>query len=105
MKTDVEKTDVIFRKETRDTKWENEIFALFPYDVHDFFSGHCASYQHIGQHSPADYDMCIQNSIPAKGDEYKDLKSELESLGYNLNIIKKRNYQKYLIALRDSRQS
>lgn len=95
MKKDDFKTDVIFRKFPED----GEIIALFPYDIYNHRGG-INSYMHIGQHGEAEYSACFKNAVPAKENEYKDLKSELESLGYNLNIIKKRNYSKYLTALK-----
>jgi len=92
MKKDKFKTDVIFRK------WrtgDNTIMALFPHTPHGRIST-VESYEHIGQHGGADYCHCIHMTTPAKENEYKDLFEELESIGYNLNIIKKQNYKKYL---------
>lgn len=79
----LEYTRVIFRRSKDD-----EIFALFP----DLSEGGALieSYQHVGQHSAADYSHCIQTSTPAKPDEYADLKAELECIGYNLLIRKRR---------------
>ena len=83
MQKDQHKTDVIFRVDT--TKdWKGTIFALFPHDVADH-KGSVTSYQHIGQHSSADYHHSIRTSKLAKPNEYKDL-----------NIDKKQNYTKYL---------
>ena len=90
------KIDVIFRKDTS-KDWEGVIFALFPHFVNDF-EGNVLSYQKIGQHSSADYQHCIRKSKPAIEAEYIYLKKELEEIGYDLNIIKKQNYQKYLTA-------
>lgn len=94
MKKDTFKMDVIFRKDTI-KDWKGTIFALFPHST-NHMKGNVLSYQHIGQHSDADYQLCIKNSIPAKEEEYQSLKKELEGLGYNLNIIKRQNYKKYL---------
>jgi hypothetical protein len=95
MKKDVKKTDVIFRKFPED----NQILALFPYDLFGSYRGiDCISYMHIGQHGPAEYSACLTNTIPAKEMEYKPLFEELESMGYNLNVIKRRNYKKFLSA-------
>lgn len=95
MEKDTYKTDVIFRD------WQspdfNCIIALFPYDVNPY-NGFCLSYEHVGQHSDADYNGVINSTIPAKEKDYVSLKSELESLGYDLNIIKKRNYTRFLEA-------
>ena len=91
---EIVKVDVLFRYDT--TKgFEGTIFAVFPYDVVDH-SGNVTVYQHIGQHSAGDYNLCLQTSRPATPAEYDDLKKELESIGYEVNVIKKRNYNKYL---------
>jgi len=87
---DTFKTDVIFRKEK-----ENNIIAIFPYVLWNL-SGDVTCYAHVGQHGAADYNYCLQKSKLASPDEFKDLFTELESLGYNLNIIKKRNRTKVL---------
>ena len=68
------------------------VFALFPFIDHS--NGYCTSYQHIGQHSGADYAGCIADSRPAKPEEYADLKAELESIGYELDVRKKRRPKK-----------
>ena len=94
MERDTYKTDVIFRVDnTKD--WKGTIFALLPHEVCDY-SGNVTSYQHVGQHSGADYRGCIATSKPATPEQYADLKAEMESLGYNFNVIKKQNYDKYL---------
>jgi hypothetical protein len=101
---DAHKTDVIFRVDTRKNWLGNwtygNVFALFPHEVADN-KGNVTSYQHVGQHSSADYNHCIKTSRIATENEYKDLKKELESIGYNLNVIKKQNYQKYLNSYRN----
>ena len=89
---DTEVTEVVFRKWNSGNK---EVFALFPYDVQNL-KGDCGSYQHIGQHSGANYKHCISRSKPATPKEYADLKKELKGIGYNLEVIKKINYQTYL---------
>jgi hypothetical protein len=88
------KIDVIFRIDTS-KDWNGTVFALFPHSVNDT-TGNVLSYQHIGQHSSADYKHCINKSKPATETQYNDLKKELEKIGYHLNIIKKQNYKKYL---------
>ncbi len=94
MKKDKFKTDVIFRK----AKEDNQIEAFFPYDIANM-KGNITCYAHLGQHSSACYDYLLFRTIPAKEFEFNDLKKELESIGYNLNIIKKRNYTKFIIEL------
>ena len=94
MKKDNFKTDVMFRKEK-----DNSITAFFPHFPYDYNydgKGLITCYAHIGQHSGADYNHCISVSKPAKENEYKDLFEELESIGYDLNIVKRQNYDKYL---------
>ena len=91
---EIVKVDVLFRYDT--TKdFKGDIFAVFPYDVADY-SGNVTIYHHVGQHSVGDYNVCLQTSRPATPAEYEDLKKELESIGYEVNVVKKRNYDKYL---------
>jgi hypothetical protein len=98
----MKKDAVIFRKDRK----SGEIYAIFPYILCDF-EGNVTVYQHIGQHSAGDLQHCIRTSSLAKEEEYKDLKSELESIGYKLDVRKRLQYGKYLealLALRSSRQ-
>jgi hypothetical protein len=96
MEQDDFETLVVFRKYKRKHKSKCcqetggiEILALFP-DIIEKPNGACSCYQHVGQHGSADYNYCIDElTIPAKPEEYKDLKEELESLGYKLKIRKK----------------
>lgn len=99
----MQKDAVIFRKD----KKSGEIYALFPYLV-DNYDGYVTTYQHIGQHSQGDLQHCIRTSVLAKEEEYRDLKSELESVGYKLDIKKRLQYGKYLealLALRSSKKA
>ena len=85
METDTYKTVVIFRK------FKNgEIIALFPGEKYDNYSGLIMSYMHVGQHGSADYSCIIMKTLPAKEQEYNSLLTELKSLGYNLQVNKKR---------------
>jgi len=93
METNYFKTDVIFRKEK-----DGDILAVFPYDIANF-RGNCTCYAHIGQHSAMVWEY-LRGIKPAKELEYSDLYRELISIGYDLNVIKKRNYSKYLKAYR-----
>lgn len=87
-------TDVIFRVDT--TKdWKGTVYAMLPHECSDH-KGNVTSYQHVGQHSGADYNHCIRTSRLATEAEYKDLKKEMEGQGYNFKVIKKRNYDKFL---------
>jgi hypothetical protein len=72
---------------------DGDVLALFPYE--DEGNGFCSSYQHVGQHGLADYDACVNQTRPATPKEYSALKRELEQLGYELIIKKKRNYKNW----------
>jgi len=87
------KTKVIFRK-FKDVN--QDVIALFPEESDHGIVKHnlipqklCKSYMRLGQHSSADYQFVISVSVPAKLQEYRELKKELEDCGYNLEIIKK----------------
>jgi len=84
---ETEQTVVIFRAE-RSGQYKMSIYALFPYVA--YTDKLCSCYAHVGQHSGANYDYCIKNSVPALPEEYSDLKAELESIGYNLKIQKRK---------------
>ena len=73
-------TKVVFRK------FKGEIIALFPYEK--WSDGMCSSYMHVGQHGGADLSHCLRASKAVKEEDYKDLLAELESIGYNLLLIK-----------------
>lgn len=85
-----EETLTIFRKIKPDyTPYRPEIIALFPEEKADYNGLKCLSYMHVGQHGPADYDHVIMTTTKATTEEYSDLKTELESIGYNLKIREK----------------
>jgi hypothetical protein len=86
MKQDTEKTTVIFRKFR-----QGDIIALFPMINADNKPGHFQSYQHIGQHGAASRDLMQAYTIPARDQGYRELKAELENIGYNLDIKKRVN--------------
>lgn len=93
MKQDKHQTEMIFRKD------KEGVFVLMPYDIATL-EGHVTTYQHLGQHSAADYNGCIRKSVPATVLEYMDLYNELESLGYNIKIVRRQNYDRYLTELK-----
>jgi hypothetical protein len=95
MEKDTELTQVVFRF------WKGEVIALFPYII-DNAKGHVMSYMHVGQHGGADYSGIIRDSRPATPSEMLPLYQELESIGYNLQVIKYRDYRKYLSAYQDA---
>lgn len=78
-------TPVVFRW------WTGSVIALFPGTDADGTGRYCDSYQHIGQHSGADYHNIVRNSRPAKPAEYRVLKRELESAPYHyqLRVVKR----------------
>ena len=95
---DIIKIDVIFRKFN-----DGSIIGLFPHNIE--FDGCVLSYMHIGQHSSANYQHCIKISKLATKEEYRNLSIELIEIGYDLNIIKKQNYSKYLKSYHDNHLS
>ena len=66
-----------------------------PHELNDR-SGNVNSYMHVGQHGGADYKGVVQSTKLATESEYSDLKAELESIGYDLKIVKKQNTTIYL---------
>ena len=86
MKQDKNKTKVIFYIN------HTGVFAYFPeIDYDDSFKRNGETfktcYEHIGQHSGIDPEYVEQDHIRyATPEEYQDLKEELESIGYNLEI-------------------
>ena len=83
-----EVTEVIFRKEK-----DNSITAVFP--KLSYRQGYKVTYYtHIGQHGECDYSYFTKQTKPATPEEYKDLKEELESIGYNLKVIKRACWRK-----------
>ena len=77
---DKHKTTVLFYKDAYG------VFAIFPDDIADD-KGNLTTYAHIGQHSAIcpEY-VNITKCEEATKEEYQDLKEELESIGYNLEI-------------------
>lgn len=76
----MQKTEVIFRKFP-----EGDIIAIFPFDKWDL-TGNYSSYMHVGQHGACSPELAKELLRPTK-EEYKNLKEELESIGYNLEIL------------------
>jgi hypothetical protein len=100
MEKDTFKTDVIFRKYP-----DGDIIALFPYEIQGFFGEQVICYMHIGQHGLGCYQSVLLDTKLATEEEYKELFNELENLiGYNLNVVKKRNSNKLSQALKELRE-
>jgi len=67
----------------------DDVFALFPADPADIHGYLCTCYQHVGQHSSADYDGCIRMSRPATAKEARPLLQELRRIGYKPRVLKR----------------
>jgi len=76
-------------------KFKGEILAVFPYEINTRNTVTC--YAHIGQHSGCSWNI-NSFSKPAKPEEYQNLYNELTSIGYNLQVIKRRSHSEYLKA-------
>ena len=83
MEKDQHQTRVVFRK------WDGDIIALFPDEAYNTDPRLCTSYLHVGQHGSADPKHIVASSKLATPEEYADLKKELESIGYNLLVLKR----------------
>lgn len=95
MRHDLYPVTVIFRK-YKDT---GDVFAIFPYEIANS-ELHVTTYEHIGQHSAGNYQVCIDISKPARSIEYASLARELTSLGYVLDIKTRVNASKQSDAYR-----
>ena len=58
-------------------------------DPADVNGRYCTSYQHVGQHSSADYQHCIRQSRPATRREAASLLTELRRIGYKPRVLKR----------------
>ena len=87
------KIAVMFRIDKAGTN--KQVTAVFPYEestVGKPWLRMC--YAHIGQHGACDWEWVLSKTRPATLVEYKDLQKELEGIGYNLRVIKKRGNRK-----------
>lgn len=67
---------------------EQDLYAVFPVAFqHESDNMLVPCYSHVGQHSHCS-GAYMNKSRPATKSEYSALKKELESLGYNLEILK-----------------
>lgn len=82
MKPDIELTPVVFRRWRR--RPQTCIAWLFGIPAR---LGRVMAYESVGQHGEGDYPA---DTVPASPAEYADLKAELEGLGYNLRVMKRR---------------
>jgi hypothetical protein len=92
------KTKVVFKKISWFNEDENpivEINAIFPEEIESVVNGETIymGYVHIGQHGGIHEDFLNLSQVGnhtivnATEEEYKDLKTELESIGYELEIV------------------
>jgi len=80
-----EKTKVMFLVNEKDSE-NSDIFAYFPEENYDNEGKLKTGYSHIGQHSAVDPRYAAE-SRPATPEEYQDLKTELENIGYDLEVV------------------
>lgn len=83
----------IYRKYRRD----GEIIALFPQIAGQIAGWLCQSYIHVGQHSAANPDIVVRQTVLAKPTEYAELHAELEQIGYNPEPAKRFTRKDYEI--------
>jgi len=76
-------------------KLRGEVVAVFPYEIATGTTVMC--YAHIGQHSTCDW-FINQFTTAATPEESAPLFDELTSIGYQLEVIKRRNHDEYLKA-------
>lgn len=79
------KTKVLFLY----NKKNDDLFAFFPeeyYNKEHLGERFLTCYAHIGQHSACNSDYAKECKEATK-EEYNDLKEELESIGYELEIL------------------
>ena len=94
MEKDNFKTDVMFRVERDGT-----ILAVFPHKVQTK-DGFVSCYDSVSGHNVMDYKY-RKHTKKGKPEQYADLKQELESIGYDLNIVQKQSRSKYLQSYRN----
>lgn len=80
-------TRVVFKMTPKDVYSGRECIA-FLLDA-DANRDYIMSYMHVGQHSEATVEFCVACRL-ATPEEYADLKAELETIGYELKICKRR---------------
>jgi len=79
--TNMKTTKVIFKI------IDDEVLAIFPNNLYNeqlYGKTMVDSYMHIGQHSACSIEL-LNDLEDASEDQYKDLKNELETIGYKLN--------------------
>ena len=84
------KTIVIFKKDPQNN---NEVIAFMPYDICNW-QGYFTCYAHIGQHCSS-CDEYFRQCRTATQEEYEPLLNELISIGYNVEVKKRLNTEKF----------
>ena len=79
---DKEITKVIFKI------FDDEVIAVFPEEIWGYKCDECSSYMHVGHHGAVSVGFMkkLSNATPEK---YYSLFTELQSIGYNLNVCKR----------------
>ena len=94
-----EVVSVIFRTWKHGT-FKGSVDALFPYMPHSGLDHSITAFGEHG-HASADYHYVLDRTRLSTPEEYKDLKLRLEEIGYDLKVIKRINYDKFLQAFED----
>jgi hypothetical protein len=77
----METTKVVFKM------LQDEVIAIFPNNLYNeelYGKTMVDSYMHIGQHSACSVEL-LDGLQDASEEQYKDLKNELQTIGYKLN--------------------
>lgn len=81
----MEKTKAIFLVNENN----DDVFAFFPEEEANMYVSEMkTSYSHIGQHSACHLDYARESRLATKK-EYSELKTELETIGYDLELVTK----------------
>jgi len=86
---DVTKTKVLFLVNEKDPK-NPDLFAYFPEENYDNRGNLKVGYSHVGQHGGVDPRYAKESRL-ATPEEYQNLKTELESIGYNFDVLNSTN--------------
>jgi hypothetical protein len=65
---------------------EGDVMAYFPLEDYDTEGFYKVCYAHIGQHSACHPEYVLELT-PAEPEQYAELKKELESIGYKLQVL------------------
>lgn len=89
-----EVTEVVFRK------FEDNIYAIFPYEID--WDGNSLCYVN-SNFKACHYSYLITHSKPVQKEEYRQMFDELTNMGYDLKLIKKRDFKFYISACKNSK--